>query len=133
MITVTETAAQEVKRLQSSRQKPDSYLRVKINHGGCCGLYYQLELNETSAEGGEISASGGQGSCASGGQQSCASGARQYESRGIVITVDADSSAYLEDLEIDYSEDLMGGGFRFDNFKAMEHCNCGQSFSLKHT
>jgi iron-sulfur cluster assembly accessory protein len=114
MITVSETAAQEVKRLQLSRQKPNSSLRIRIDHGGCSGLFYQLELNENSPEN-QISRD------------------RQYQSNGVTILIDEESSIYIEDLQIDYSEDLMGGGFRFDNAKAIRNCNCGQSFSVKHT
>lgn len=114
MITLSETAAQEVKRLQLSRQKPNSYLRIKVNHGGCSGLFYQLDLSETSPE-------------------KLLSDDCEYQSKGIKILIDEESSIYIEDLQIDYSEDLMGGGFRFDNAKAIKNCNCGQSFSVKHT
>jgi Fe-S cluster assembly iron-binding protein IscA len=32
---------------------------------------------------------------------------------------------------LDYSEDLMGGGFRFHNPNAIETCGCGNSFRLE--
>jgi iron-sulfur cluster assembly protein len=32
---------------------------------------------------------------------------------------------------LDYSEDLMGGGFRFHNPNAAQSCSCGNSFSIK--
>jgi iron-sulfur cluster assembly accessory protein len=33
-------------------------------------------------------------------------------------------------LQIDYSEDLMGGGFRFQNPNATANCGCGNSFAI---
>ncbi|WP_143438253.1 iron-sulfur cluster assembly accessory protein, partial [Hydrocoleum sp. CS-953] len=37
---------------------------------------------------------------------------------------------YLNGLTLDYSEDLMGGGFRFNNPNAKVVCGCGNSFSV---
>lgn len=44
------------------------------------------------------------------------------------IVVDNASAERIENLSIDYSEDLMGGGFRFHNAKAVQTCSCGSSF-----
>jgi iron-sulfur cluster assembly accessory protein len=35
----------------------------------------------------------------------------------------------INDLTIDYAEDLMGGGFRFVNPQASQACGCGNAFS----
>lgn len=113
MITVSKNAAQEIKRLQISRNKLDTSLRIKINQGGCSGLFYELQFNQP--------------------QKLASQGDRQYQSEGIFITIDSESANYITNLEIDYSEDLMGGGFRFDNSKAVKNCNCGLSFSVANT
>lgn len=110
MITLSETAAQEIKRLQISTQKQNTHLRININQGGCAGLFYNLELQETILK-----------------------GDRQYESQGISIIVESAIISYIDKLKIDYSEDLMGGGFRFQNPNSVKNCNCGQSFSVKNT
>jgi iron-sulfur cluster assembly accessory protein len=110
MITLSETAAQEIKRLQISTQKQNAHLRIKINQGGCAGLFYKLELQETILE-----------------------GDLQYESQGISIIVESKIISYIDELKIDYSEDLMGVGFRFQNPNSVKNCNCGQSFSAKNT
>jgi iron-sulfur cluster assembly protein len=36
---------------------------------------------------------------------------------------------HLQQLTLDYVEDLMGGSFRFDNPALPSTCNCGQSFA----
>ena len=53
--------------------------------------------------------------------------------RGIQVAVLESSQLLLDGLHIDYSEDLMGGGFRFSNPNAAQTCGCGGSFSDKMT
>ncbi|ACK68526.1 iron-sulfur cluster assembly accessory protein [Gloeothece citriformis PCC 7424] len=108
MIELTQAAANEVKRLQHSRALSNSYLRVKVQPGGCSGLYYSLELVEQLHQGDRLS-----------------------PCLGINIIIDQQSEEYLKHLKLDYAEDLMGGGFRFHNPQAQETCGCGLSFTLK--
>ena len=108
MIQLSQTAAKEIRRLQFSRQQPNTYLRIRVQPGGCAGLTYTFELSDTSQE-----------------------GDRLQESQGIAIAIDPISWLHLQEIKLDYSEDLMGGGFRFQNSQASSHCSCGQSFSPK--
>lgn len=107
MISISKIAAQEIKRLQSTRQKVNSNLRLKVLLGGCLDFYYLLEFDQ-GVDGTDF----------------------QYESSNITIVVDAQSQKYFESLTIDYSEDLMGGGFMFQNPNASSTCDCGHSFAL---
>jgi iron-sulfur cluster assembly accessory protein len=107
MIEITTAAFQEIKRLQNSRGQLDSYLRLGVGYGGCSGLYYTLELSK------EIQPSD-----------------LRYESQGLTIVVASASGPYLEQLQLDYAEDLMGGGFRFQNLAAINPCSCGLSFNF---
>ena len=108
MIAITEAAVQEVKRIKASRQKPNAHLLLRAEQGGCSGLFYQLTLIDTIQP-----------------------GDRTFEHSGICIVVPSPSYSYLEGIKIDYSEDLMGGGFRFDNPNAVSSCSCGQSFASR--
>jgi len=49
----------------------------------------------------------------------------------VSLVVAADQLDLLKDLTIDYSEDLMGGGFRFTNPLAQRTFGCGNAFSLR--
>ena len=40
------------------------------------------------------------------------------------------SYVYLEGTEIDFSDDLLNGGFKFGNPQANRTCGCGTSFSV---
>lgn len=53
-----------------------------------------------------------------------------YKSEKIQCVVDAKSMLYLYGLELDYSAELIGGGFQFFNPNAEESCGCGSSFSV---
>jgi iron-sulfur cluster assembly protein len=108
-IQLSPAAAQEIKRLQSSRQKIDSYLRLGVKQGGCSGFFYTLDLEKDLDLDTESS----------------------YQSNGIKIIVDRQNEPLLQDLNLDYSEDLMGGAFRFRNPKAATTCSCGQSFAIE--
>ena len=110
MIDLTQAAAAEIKRIQQSRQQPDSYFRLGVETGGCSGLVYTLELEKSSQTGDIV-----------------------YKHNDISIIVDRQSSPYLTELKLDFSEDLMGGGFRFHNPNAATTCSCGQSFTAKQT
>ncbi|NJN30753.1 MAG: iron-sulfur cluster assembly accessory protein [Synechococcales cyanobacterium RM1_1_8] len=47
----------------------------------------------------------------------------------VELVVRAIAWPHVQQLTLDYSEDLMGGSFRFDNPALSQTCNCGQSFS----
>lgn len=49
---------------------------------------------------------------------------------GIDLVIPTAQVDLLKDLVIDYSEDLMGGGFRFINPLAQRTCGCGNAFAL---
>ena len=109
MIEISQAAAREISRIKSARNQPNSQLRLKVESGGCSGLFYALELqlatnHEDSSD-------------------------RHFESNQISIVVDSVSYQYLNGIKIDYAEDLMGGGFRFQNPNANKVCGCGISFA----
>ncbi|MEM9276086.1 MAG: iron-sulfur cluster assembly accessory protein [Cyanobacteria bacterium P01_F01_bin.143] len=110
MIHISKNAAQEIKRIQLSHQKPDSIFRLEVQEEGCCsGLFYAFQLDVSSPKETEL----------------------QFESNGISVVVDPKSYAYLEGVKLDYSEDLMGGCFRLENPNVTISCGCGISFYPK--
>jgi iron-sulfur cluster assembly accessory protein len=107
MISLTEAALAKVKGIleQEKASLPDGGLRVYVQGGGCSGFSYGMVLDEVT-EGDQI-----------------------YETNGIKVIVDPMSLRYLEGAEVDYKEDLMGGGFAIKNPNASSTCGCGHSFS----
>ncbi|MEB3829433.1 HesB/IscA family protein [Phormidium sp. CCY1219] len=106
MITLSQAASVEVNRLKHKRENPEGLLlRLGVQTGGCSGLYYTMEFDADSKPEDVI-----------------------YECNGIKVAIERQNLEYLSDLSLDYSEDLMGGGFRFHNPNATETCSCGNSF-----
>ena len=108
MIHLSKSAVQEISRLQTNAPAADAGVRLSIAPGGCSGWYYDLGFA------GEVGI-----------------GDRLYDCGGISVIVDAQSLDHLQGMTLDYSEDLMGGGFRFHNPQATNVCSCGNSFALK--
>lgn len=136
MVDISPTAIEEIKRIQLNRQIPDSPLRLIVKSGGCFGLYYDFEFDDrTSSDGSSVVKSDATPhqiktlehthSRTSSHQESD----RLIELNGINLVVNTQSWKYVEHLELDYSEDLMGGGFRFHNPQIEKTCGCGISFS----
>ena len=107
-ISLTETAAKEVKRIIEEQQLPagQTRLRVGVRGGGCSGFSYLLDLTEEEA-----------------GEQDEA-----MESHGVPMLVDMKSLLYLDGTEIDFRDEVMGRGFVFKNPNATSTCGCGSSF-----
>ena len=106
MINVSETAASKISELLTEENKAGSGLRVFVQGGGCSGFQYGMVLDEVT-DGDEV-----------------------FEKDGIKVIVDPMSMRYLEGAEVDYKEDLMGGGFAIKNPNATSTCGCGSSFSV---
>ncbi|MDJ0595821.1 MAG: iron-sulfur cluster assembly accessory protein [Pleurocapsa sp. MO_226.B13] len=115
MLQISSSAVKEIKRIQQNRQQPDAPVKLKIISGGCSGLSYQLQLEDIAD---------------SDGSNAPLLEARCLEINGIRVLVDQKSWKYLKNLKIDYAEDLMGGGFRFNNPQVKDVCGCGISFAI---
>ncbi len=108
MITLSETAAKEIKSIMTDQGLADgeTRLRVGVKGGGCSGFTYMLDLTEEpKAEMDE-----------------------EIESNGVKILCDMKSYLYLNGVEIDFKDEVMGRGFVFKNPNATSSCGCGSSF-----
>jgi iron-sulfur cluster assembly accessory protein len=109
MISLTTKAAEKVKGIldQEKASLPQGGLRIYVQGGGCSGFQYGMVLDEM-ADGDEI-----------------------LEVQGVKVIVDPMSLRYLEGAEVDYKDDLLGGGFAIKNPNATSTCGCGHSFQAK--
>jgi iron-sulfur cluster assembly protein len=113
MVNITPAAVAEIKRIQLNRQMTDAPLRLMVKAGGCLDFFYDLTF-ESRVELEEFQT---------------AKSDRLLEVNGISLVVDDQSWQYIESLNLDYGEDLMGGGFRFHNSLSQKTCGCGISFT----
>ena len=108
MITVSENAKERAISLMKEENHPaDSFIRVGVESGGCSGLSYKLEFDNTLLPTDQL-----------------------FEDKGIKIVVDKKSFLYLVGTELDYTAGLNGKGFVFNNPNASRTCGCGESFSV---
>jgi iron-sulfur cluster assembly protein len=107
MIHLTSSAVAEIKRLMAERDHADPVVRFGVESGGCSGLQYSMDFDSGNAE-----------------------GDRLFEHDGLRVVCDADALRYLDGLEVDFSDKLMGGGFKFHNPNASRSCGCGTSFRV---
>ena len=49
---------------------------------------------------------------------------------GVKVVVDPKSHLYLDQVTLDFKDEIMGRGFVFDNPSASGSCGCGSSFSV---
>ena len=105
-IHVTDTAAREVRRVLESQQKQGWGLRVGVKGGGCSGLSYTMDVAESAGPHDQV-----------------------FEFEGAKIFCDPKSYLFLNGLTLDFTTELMGGGFKFINPNATKTCGCGTSFT----
>ncbi len=106
LVRLTEPAGAKVTAL-IAREGQGSYLRVAITGGGCNGLSYKLRFALEPKRGDIL-----------------------VRSVGIPVLVDAKTALYLKGTVLDFSDKMIGGGFKFTNPNAKASCSCGESFSV---
>lgn len=105
IITITESAALQIKDMMKQNDEVGAFLRVGVKGGGCSGLSYGMGFDHEVAETDTL-----------------------LEQHGIKVLIDAESEPILKGTIIDFKESLMGGGFTIDNPNAIASCGCGSSF-----
>lgn len=104
-MTVTEAAAAKAGELLGNSGKENAAIRVFIKSGGCSGYQYGMAIDDRTLEGDRV-----------------------FEDRGVRLVVDPRSWELLRGSEVDYVENMMGGGFNVQNPNASSSCGCGHSF-----
>src|SRR5438067_7812051 len=108
-IMLSEAAAKEIKHIIQEQGLPQEQtrLRVGVKGGGCSGFSYMLDLTEEPKTEND----------------------EEVECHGVKILIDNKSFLYLNGVEIDFKDEVMGRGFVFKNPNATSTCGCGSSFS----
>ena len=116
VVVIKPNAMKRLRELREQQHKKennqdDLILRMGVRSGGCSGMSYVMDFSTADAiqEDDQVD---------------------EYPTEGIQCVVDAKSMLYLYGLELDYSDELIGGGFKFFNPNAEESCGCGSSFGV---
>ena len=112
-ILITGNAMTQLARLCRDQGK-DKLLRVGVRSGGCSGMSYTMDFVPSSEiqESDEI---------------------YDYlspDGQAFQVICDPKSLLYIYGMQLDFSTELIGGGFNFTNPNATQTCGCGSSFAV---
>lgn len=109
MVNISETAARQIQRLKADEPSATeaSFLRVKVVPGGCSGMSYKLDFDQTMGPNDKM-----------------------FEGHGTQVVIDNKSYLYIAGMTLDFEGGLNGKGFIFSNPNASKTCGCGSSFGV---
>ena len=112
-ILITSAAIQQISNLIKN-QVDKKALRVGVRSGGCSGMSYTMDFI---------------------GEDEINSDDKIYdyslsEDVAFQVVCDPKSLLYIYGMQLDFSTELIGGGFNFTNPNASQTCGCGSSFAV---
>jgi len=107
IITLSDNAANRIKKIMSNDKNNSVGVRVGVTSGGCAGMSYIMEYTKEAHPNDEI-----------------------IEDKGVKIFIDPSAIMYLLGTEMDYKKDQFSSSFVFKNPNETERCGCGESFKV---
>lgn len=108
MLFVSDHAKEQIDKVKGSQNMKDDYfIRVTVISGGCSGLSYKMDFDNTDQPQDQV-----------------------FEDNGVKIVTDLKSFLYLFNTTLEFSGGLDGKGFYFQNPNATRECACGESFAV---
>lgn len=104
IVTLTEKAAEKVKKLLEKENKLDYGLRVGVVPGGCSSYMYDIGLEKAPKENDIV-----------------------IEEKGVKIFINPESIAFMKGSTVDYIDSLTNAGFKISNPNVKTSCGCGHS------
>ena len=112
-ILITNDAIEQISFLLKN-QTDKKALRVGVRSGGCSGMSYTMDFI--------------------GGDEINSDDKVYYYSlsseQSFKVVCDPKSLLYIYGMQLDFSKELIGGGFNFVNPNASQTCGCGSSFAV---
>ena len=112
-ILITNDAIEQISLLLTN-QTHKKVLRVGVRSGGCSGMSYTMDFIGSD----EINSDDKIYNYSLSSEES------------FKVICDPKSLLYIYGMQLDFSKDLIGGGFNFVNPNATQTCGCGSSFAV---
>eukprot|EP00470_Lotharella_oceanica_P006231 CAMPEP_0170178198 /NCGR_PEP_ID=MMETSP0040_2-20121228/11730_1 /TAXON_ID=641309 /ORGANISM="Lotharella oceanica, Strain CCMP622" /LENGTH=142 /DNA_ID=CAMNT_0010421191 /DNA_START=137 /DNA_END=565 /DNA_ORIENTATION=+ len=109
ILSITPSAVTRISEIKASKDTEDIFFRMGVKAGGCSGFSYTMNMVGTEDITGDDTVV-------------------QYD--GFSCVIDPQSLLYLFGMTLDFSDELIGGGFKFSNPNAKDTCGCGSSFGV---
>ena len=112
-ILITDDAIEQISALLRN-QADKTALRVGVRSGGCSGMSYTMDFigNDEINKEDKI-------------YKYSLTDNKQFQ-----VICDPKSLLYIYGMQLDFSKELIGGGFNFTNPNASQTCGCGSSFAV---
>lgn len=106
-LELTESAARRIQAIIADQKLDDTHgVRLGVRSGGCSGMEYVLEIDAPSETD------------------------RVFDVHGVKVFCDPKSYLFINGVRVDFINDVLNGGFRFENPNAARSCGCGTSFAV---
>ena len=105
-ITLTERAAERVKKFMSTRENAVG-VRLGVRSYGCSGMAYVMDFIDAVNPGDQV-----------------------FEDRGVKLIVDSEHMSILDGTQVDFVRQGLNEAFKFDNPNVKAACGCGESFTV---
>ena len=106
-ITLTDRAAARVKEIMAKSETPKIGIRLGVKNGGCAGMEYTMDYADDRQPLDEM-----------------------VEDKGVTILIEAKAVLFLLGTEMDWEEDTLSAGFRFNNPNQTDACGCGARVTI---
>lgn len=107
VIGITERAAEKAIELSRREGFAEAHLRLRVTAGGCSGFSYRLSFEREPAGGDSV-----------------------VDAHGLKVLIDDKSLPIVAGSTLEFSDAMLGGGFKVNNPQAVHECACGESFSI---
>jgi iron-sulfur cluster assembly protein len=107
VVSLTDAAANRVREIMASAEKPLAGLRVGVRNGGCAGMAYTMEWAESILPHDEV-----------------------VEDKGVKVLIDPKAVLFLLGTSMDFQTTKLSSGFVFNNPNQTSACGCGESVAI---
>ena len=108
IISITDSAAIQIKKILSSAPKDVSGIVVGVDKTGCSGYAYKINFAISN----DILKY------------------EKIETKGVIVFIEPTATMFLIGSEMDYSIDKLSARFVFNNPNEKGTCGCGESFNI---
>ena len=105
VISITDNARRQIHKMMEDEEE-NVMLRFGVKGGGCSGLSYSIGFDYDMNEDLDL----------------------LEEINGVSVIISKPDIPIIENTEIDFKQNMMGGGFVINNPNAIFSCGCGSSF-----
>ena len=107
VMTLTDAAADRVRRIVDQSDDPILGLRVGVKNGGCAGMSYTMEYAREQRPGEDV-----------------------VEDKGVKVFVDPKAVLFLLGTQMDFQTTKLASQFVFNNPNQTSACGCGESVAI---